>query len=68
MDLNLKYCYLFCFSDMNLIFPKLQRNLSRKGSFRSGEKKTNSNAVTEKDTANSPRGNTFLFLLFYCSI
>lgn len=38
----------------------LQRNLSRKGSFRSGEKKTNSNAVTEKDTANSPRASSLL--------
>ncbi|KAF3619176.1 hypothetical protein BC332_04920, partial [Capsicum chinense] len=41
----------------------LQRNLSRKGSFRSGEKKTNSNAVNEKDTnftASSPRGNSLL--------
>ncbi|CAN4083838.1 unnamed protein product [Withania somnifera] len=36
----------------------LQRNLSRKGSFRSGERKANSNAVNEKDTnftASSPR-------------
>ncbi|KAL3345515.1 hypothetical protein AABB24_024464 [Solanum stoloniferum] len=41
----------------------LQRNLSRKGSFRSGEKKTNSNAVNEKDTnftANSPRASSLL--------
>lgn len=36
----------------------LQRNLSRKGSFRSGEKKANSNAVNENNTnftASSPR-------------
>uniref|UniRef100_A0A0V0HKM9 Putative ovule protein n=1 Tax=Solanum chacoense TaxID=4108 RepID=A0A0V0HKM9_SOLCH len=41
----------------------LQRNLSRKGSFRSGEKKTNSNAVNEKDTnftANSPRASSLV--------
>ncbi|KAL3377478.1 hypothetical protein AABB24_003738 [Solanum stoloniferum] len=41
----------------------LQRNLSRKGSFRSGEKKTNSNAVNEKDTnftENSPRASSLL--------
>lgn len=41
----------------------LQRNLSRKGSFRSDEKKTNSNAVNEKDTnftANSPRASSKL--------
>lgn len=41
----------------------LQRNLSRKGSFRSGEKKTNSNAVNEKDTnftGNSPRASSLL--------
>ncbi|KAK6797677.1 hypothetical protein RDI58_005379 [Solanum bulbocastanum] len=42
---------------------RITRNLSRKGSFRSGEKKTNSNAVNEKDTnftANSPRASSLL--------
>ncbi|CAN4083837.1 unnamed protein product [Withania somnifera] len=37
---------------------RITRNLSRKGSFRSGERKANSNAVNEKDTnftASSPR-------------
>lgn len=41
----------------------LQRNLSRKGSFRSGERKTNPNAVNEKDTyftASSPRASSLL--------
>ncbi|XP_070009259.1 uncharacterized protein [Nicotiana sylvestris] len=39
----------------------LQRNLSRKGSLRGGEKRTNFNAMNEKDTnlmAISPRANT----------
>ncbi|XP_049382471.1 uncharacterized protein LOC125846840 isoform X2 [Solanum stenotomum] len=42
---------------------RITRNLSRKGSFRSGEKKTNSNAVNDKDTnftANSPRASSLL--------
>ncbi|KAL3377480.1 hypothetical protein AABB24_003738 [Solanum stoloniferum] len=42
---------------------RITRNLSRKGSFRSGEKKTNSNAVNEKDTnftENSPRASSLL--------
>ncbi|XP_060192111.1 uncharacterized protein LOC132621748 isoform X2 [Lycium barbarum] len=37
---------------------RITRNLSRKGSFRSGDRKTNSNAANEKDTnftASSPR-------------
>ncbi|XP_055806266.1 uncharacterized protein LOC129874908 isoform X2 [Solanum dulcamara] len=42
---------------------RITRNLSRKGSFRSGERKTKSNAVNEKDTnftASSPRDSSLL--------